>query len=356
MNTHQHTLYCGSYNAANEAGIRAFTFDDAAGNLDPAWSLAGITNPSFIALHPNGRWLYAVNETSQERDGMSGQAWSLLLPDQESAPRLLNSQASGGEWPCHLLLDATGKWLLVSNYSSGTLGVLPILPDGTLGAMTQHIQHHGSGPHERQQSPHVHSAIFTPDNHYAIVADLGIDQLVVYAFDPASGQLQEHAHVTMAPGSGPRHIAFHPSGRYLYVAHELDNTVAMCAYDKIQGSLEVRQIIGTLPAEAPESTVADLHLTPAGDRLYVSNRGHDSIAVFTCAADGRLERSAIEACGGHWPRNFAIAPAGRFMLVANQESNEVTVLPLSSTTNAPGESCARASLPGAACVLFAAHL
>ncbi len=356
MNIHQYSLYCGSYAASHEAGIRAFTFDALSGNLSASWSLSGITNPSFLALHPHGRWLYAVSATSQQQDDKAGEVWSLRLPDQESEPRLLNSQASGGDGPCHLVIDATGRWLLVSNYGSGTLGVFPLLTDGTLGAMTDRIQHHGSGPHpERQQGPHVHSAIFTPDNRFAIVADLGIDQLVIYAFNPARGQLHEHAHITTAPGSGPRHLAFHPSGQYLYVAHELDNTVAVYAYDDVRGGLNMRQVIGTLPSGVSENTVADLHFAPAGNRVYVSNRGHDSIAIFASTADGRLERIAIEPCGGHWPRNFAILPDGRFLLVANQYSNEVTALPVSNDTNALREPCAQVRLPGASCVLVATY-
>ena len=356
MPIYPYSLYCGSYAASHEAGIRAFTFDVVSGNLGTSWSLTGITNPSFIALHPHGRWLYAVSEMSQQEDGKSGEVWSLRLPDQESEPRLLNYQASGGDSPCHLVIDATGRWLLVSNYGSGTLGVFPLLTDGTLGAMTDLIQHHGSGPYpERQQGPHVHSAIFTPDNRFVIVADLGIDQLVIYAFNPTRGQMHKHTHINTIPGAGPRHLAFHPSGQYLYVAHELDNTLAVYAYDNVLGRLDMRQVIGTLPSGVSESIVADLHPTSAGNRVYISNRGHDSFAVFASTADGWLERIAIESCGGHWPRNFAIAPDGRFLVVANQQSNEGTVLPVSNDTSMLGEPCAQIHLPGASCVQFAAH-
>lgn len=356
LTSSQHRLYTSGSATTTEPGIHAFTFDSASGSLAADWSLTGIVNPSFIVLHPHRRWLYAASETSLHKEGRSGEVWAVGLPERENGPRLLNHRASGGDCPCHLAIDTTGKWLLVSNYASGTLGVLPLLADGTLGELAELVQHHGSGPNpERQEGPHVHSTIFTPDNRFIIAADLGIDQLVIYAFDPANGHLRVHDRVETRPGAGPRHMTFHTSGQYLYVAHELDNTVAVYSYDAGRGSLAWRQIVETLPPGAPVSTVADIHLAPTGDRLYVSNRGHDSIAVFTLAADGRLERQAVAACGGRWPRNFAFAPDGRFLLVANQYSNEVTVLPVLNEGDEIGEPHVRASVLGASCVQFAAE-
>lgn len=354
MTRSQYPVYAGSYAAAHEPGIYAFRFDTTSGDLTADWSFAGIANPSFLALHPNGRWLYAVSETSQSHDGKSGQVWSLRLSDSASGPQALNHQASGGDWPCHLVLDATGRWVLVSNYGSGTVGVLPILEHGALGEMTDLVQHHGSGPNpERQEGPHAHSTILTPDNRFAIVADLGIDRLVIYAFDAAAGRLSPHEQIATRPGAGPRHMVFHPNGQYLYVAHELDNTVSV--YDNYAelGGFAERQTIETLLPGAPESLVADIHLTPTGDRLYVSNRGDDSVTIFATAADGQLERLASRPCGGTWPRNFAIAPGDQFLLIANQRSNEVTVLDKADTPAAPHS---RMTVPGAACVQFAALL
>jgi 6-phosphogluconolactonase len=354
MTFSQYWLYVSGYAAADRPGIHAFTFDAASGSLTAGWSFPGIANPSFIRVHPNGRWLYAASETSQQTDGIPGSVWSLHFTSPTGSPRLLNQRASGGDWPCHLEIDVTGRWLLVSNYGTGTVGVLPILADGTLGEMTDLVKHYGSGLRpERQEGPHAHSATFTPDNRFAIVADLGIDQLVLYAFDPSSGQLHTHTHTDTRPGAGPRHMAFHPDSQYLYVANELDNTVAVYNYDTARSSLTERQIIETLPPDAPENTVADIHLSPTGDRLYVSNRGHDSLAVFAIAADGQLERLAIESCGGRWPRNFAIAPGGHFLLVANQYSDEVTVLPVQDGTKIPGDPFVRVTIPGASCVQFA---
>jgi 6-phosphogluconolactonase len=260
---------------------------------------------------------------------------------------------SGGDWPCHLEINATGQWLLASNYGSGTVGVLPILPDGALGEMTDLIQHHGSGPNpERQEGPHAHSATFTPDQRFVIVADLGMDALLVYAFDASSGRLREHTRISARPGAGPRFKVFHPSGQCLYVNHELDNTVVVYDYDAESGRLRERQIVETLSPTAPESAIAGIQISPAGDRLYVSNRGHDSISVFEIEEDGSLARLAIRPCGGRCPRNIAISPGGCFLLVANQESNEVVVLPVLDGVEALGAPVARISALGASCMHF----
>ncbi len=355
MPTSQYLLYAGSYAIADSPGISAFTFDALSGKQSAIWLFAGIVSPSFIVAHPNGRWLYAVSETSQETDSKSGEVWALALPQAtETEPRSLNHFASGGDWPCHLVIDGTGQWLLVSNYATGSLGVFPIQEDGTLGPMTDLIQHQGKGTNpERQAGPHAHSAIFTPDNRFVIVADLGIDQLAMYAFDAATGRLHTHTQIHARPGSGPRHMAFHPRGQQFYVAHELDNTVVVYNYDPERGELIVQQRLETLPPGVAENTVAHIALAPASKRLYVSNRGHDSVAVFAIAEDGRLERVAVKACGGRWPRHFAITPDERFLCVANQQSDEVTILPILDEAKTLDEPLTRIAVPGASCVQIA---
>jgi 6-phosphogluconolactonase len=352
MITLQHVLYVGSYAPADQPGIQVCTFDDATGDLTVRGSFVGVVNPSFVIVHPNRRWLYAVSETSQQ-DGAPGAVWALRITREEWSMKSINHQMSGGDLPCHLEIDSTGRWLLVSNYGSGTVSVLPILSDGALGEMTDLIQHHGSGPNsERQEGPHAHSATFTPDQRFAIVADLGIDALQVYAFDSAAGRLLAPTRVSTRPGAGPRFKVFHPNGQYVYVAHELDNTVVVYDYDAANGRLRERQIVETLPPSVPESTVADILISPSGDRLYVSNRGHDSISIFEIEEDGRLARLAIRPCGGRCPRNFAFTPSGRFLLVANQESDEVVVLPVLDGEEALGAPVARTTVPGASCVHF----
>jgi 6-phosphogluconolactonase len=354
MISSQHVLYVGSYAPADQPGIHVCTFDDATGYLAARGSFAGVVNPSFLLVHPNGRWLYAVSETSQQKDGAPGAVWVLRCTREPWSMQPINHQLSGGDWPCHLEINSTGQWLLVSNYGSGTVSVLPILPDGALGKMTDLIQHHGSGPNpERQEGPHAHSATFTPDQRFAIVADLGMDALLVYAFDSSAGRLHAHTQISTRPGAGPRFMVFHPGGQHVYIAHELDNTVVVYDYDAASGRLRERQIVETLPPGAPESAIADIHISPSGDRLYVSNRGHDSISIFEIEEDGRLARLAIPLSGGRCPRNFAFTPSGRFLLVANQESGQVVVLPvLGGLVEALGAPVARVIVPGASCVHF----
>jgi len=346
-------LVVGSYSESEQPGIHAFRFDDATGTLMACGSFAGIANPTFLVVHPSRRWLYAVSEMSQQQDGASGSVWAFRFERQPWTIQPMNHRPSGGDLPCHLQLDSSGKWLLVSNYGAGNVAVLPVLADGSLGEMTDLVQHHGSGadPH-RQESPHAHSATLTPDDQFVIVADLGMDQLLVYKFDRSAGKLGAHSHIHTRPGAGPRHVAFHPSGQRVYLANEMDSTVSVYDYDASSGALHERQTIGTLPPGVPENMVADIHVSPSGNRVYVSNRGHNSITVFDVGADGRLARIAVSACGGNWPRNFALAPGGRFMLVANQYSGEVSVLPVLTGSDAIGAPIAHVAVAQASCVQF----
>jgi len=353
MMTSRQALYVSGYVPADQPGIHACIFDEATGDLSVRGTFAGVVNPSFVIVHPSGSWLYAVSETSQREDGKPGAVWALRFTGEPWRMEPINHQPSGGDLPCHLEIDSTGRWLLVSNYGSGSVSVLPILPGGALGEMTDLVQHQGSGPHPgRQEGPHTHSTTFTPDQRFVIVADLGIDALRVYEFDAAAGRLRAYTHHTTRPGAGPRFKVFHPGGQHVYTVNELDNTVVVYDYDAASGGLRERQVVWTLPPGAPESTVADVHISPSGDRLYVSNRGHDSISIFEIEADGRLARLAIRPCGGRCPRAFAIAPGGRFLLVANQESDEVVVLPVLDSLEALGAPVARTSFAGASCVHF----
>jgi 6-phosphogluconolactonase len=357
----QHLVFIGSYAAADKPGIHAFTFDDESGTLTPRGSFSGIANPSFViansrAAHPpeSGLILYAVSESSAN-DEPPGSVWALRVEREAGSGavsiKAINDQPSRGGLGCHLTLDATGRWLLVANYGTGSAGVLPVLPDGSLGEMTDFVQHHGSSGvnAERQEGPHAHSTTLSPDNRFAIIADLGLDQLVVYKFDAVAGKLTAHGHAQTRPGAGPRHAVYHPYGHILYVANELGNTVSAYAWDAANGTLRETQTVDTLPSGAPESYVADIHISAVGKRLYVSNRGHDSIAVFDVDAAGSLARVAVPSCGGKWPRNFALAP-GLFMLVANQHSDVVSVLPVLAGVAALGAPLARAAVPQACCI------
>jgi 6-phosphogluconolactonase len=346
-------VFTSGYAKAEQPGLHAFNFDKETGALTLLGQAQGLLNPSFIVVHPNRRWLYATSETSQANDGVAGGVWALKVDLEPFALQPLNQQASGGDWPCHLQLDATGQWLLVANYGSGNASVFPILADGSLGARSDLVQHSGSGPNsKRQEGPHAHSVTLTPDNGFAIVADLGIDQLVIYKFDAATGKLSAHGHAAARPGAGPRHLAFHPNGRYLYAANELDSSITLYDYDAAGGKLTERQTLSTLPAGAPENIVADIHVSAGGERAYVSNRGHNSLAAFDIGSQGALTLAAISDCGGNWPRNFALAPGGQFVLVANQYSNAVSALPLLKS-GAVGEPVTHVAVTGAACIQFA---
>ncbi|MEI7770573.1 MAG: lactonase family protein [Chloroflexales bacterium] len=355
MSTREQLVLVSSYAPPGVPGIYAFGFDLASGALRPLGSYAGVASPSFLALHPDGRRLFAAAETSVG-DEQPASVCALTMARAPWALADRGSQPSGGDWPCHLTIDATGRWLAVSNYGSGTARLFPIGEAG-LGEPGEPLRHAGGGPNaERQEGPHAHSAIFAPDNRFLIVADLGIDRLVVYAFDAATGAATRHGEAPARPGAGPRHMAFHPSGQLLYVSNELDNTVTAYAYNPAAGALAPGEVLPTLPVATATSYVSDIHLAPAGDRLYVANRGHNSIAVFDVGAGGELAPLATRPCGGDWPRNFAIAPDGRHILVANQHSGDLSVLPLLAGPEAIGLPVARAEVPRTACVIFAGEV
>jgi 6-phosphogluconolactonase len=285
---------------------------------------------------------------------MPGSVFALSFTREPFAMRLLNRQLSEGDWPCYLQLDRTGHWLFVANYGTGSASVFPLQADGSLGEMSSHVQHSGSGPNkQRQEGPHVHSVTLSPDNQFALVADLGLDQIVTYRFDPNAGKLSRQGETRTRPGAGPRHLAFHPNSKWLYAANELDSTVTLYDYDAASGTLSEKQYLSTIPANSPENIIADIHISSTGQRIYVSNRGHNSLAVYDIGVDGRLTLVSIPNCGGNWPRNFALAPEGNFVLVANQYSNEVCVLPVLEGKEALGSPVTRAAVGGASCIQFA---
>jgi len=339
-------LVVGGYAPADQPGISAFQFDQASGALTAVGSFAGVNNPSFLAAHPNGRWLYATGETD------TGAVWALRCERDPWSIEAINHQPSHGDAPCHLLIDSTGSWLLVANYTSGSAALLPILADGALGEASDVVQHQGSSGAnpQRQQGPHAHSTILSPDERFVFVADLGLDQVVIYRLDKDAGKLHPHGHGTARPGAGPRHMVFHPGSQHLYVANELDSTVTLYDYDGARGTLRERQTIDTLPHPVEGNTVADIHIAPSGTRLYASNRGHDSLAVYDIGTDAQLTTVGFPSCGGKVPRNFALTPT--FVLVANQRSDEIVVLPALEDAPAVGTAVASASVTQPACIQF----
>lgn len=320
-------VYFGTYTGPKSKGIYLSQLDLSSGKLSAPTLAAEIEQPSFLALHPDRRFLYAVNETGGGRRG-TGQVTAFAVAA-DGKLTLLNQQPSRGSGPCHLVVDRAGKNLLLANYGGGSVAAFPISADGRLGESTGFIQHSGSSANpQRQKEPHAHSINLDAANRFAVAADLGLDKVLVYRFDPEKGTLSpnEPPSTSVKAGSGPRHFAFHPSGRSAYVINELASTVTAFQYDAGQGVLKEIQTLSTLPRDFKgESYTAEVQVHPSGKFLYGSNRGHDSIAVFAIEANGTLRFIETTATGGKTPRNFGISPDGRYLLAANQESHNVVV-------------------------------
>ncbi len=346
--------FVGSYGPADSPGIYSFAFDQDA-KLELLGAHAGIQNPSYLAIHPDGNHLYAVSETGLDADGAQGSIHAFRLERRKESVELvdLNSRSAEGDHPCHLTVDAAGEWIAASNYGSGSVAVFPIRSDGALGPVASLAQHGGSGPTPRQEGPHTHSALFTPDSRFLLVADLGIDRILTYALDRESGSLSRRSQLATGPGSGPRHLALHPDGERVLFVNELDNTISLCAYDPSKANLTHLQNIPTLPRDAPDNTAADIQVSPSGTHVYVSNRGHDSLAVYTFDDLNRLHLESIRPTGGQTPRSFSLAPDGRHIVVANRQTDDLVVLPLLQGGSEIGPPVSRVEVPQASFVTFA---
>jgi len=323
----QYLAYVGTYTTKTKSkGIYVFRYDAATGKLSSLGLAAESADPSFVAVRPNGKFLYAVNEA-----GKSSMVSAFALDAKTGKLKPLNQLPALGEDPCYLSFDKTGKFVLVANYSSGNAAVFPILPDGRLGEHTALVQHTGSlGPNkERQEAPHAHWFETSPDNRFALAVDLGLDEVLVYKFDAAKGTLSPNdpPFEKLPPGSGPRHIAFRPDGNFLYVISELRSTVTTFHYVKGTGILHEIQTVSTLPKEfGGRNDTAEITVHPSGKFLYASNRGHDSIAIFAIEPEkGTLTFTARVLTGGKEPRHFTIDPSGNYLLAENQLSNSVVV-------------------------------
>jgi 6-phosphogluconolactonase len=333
----KYLVFVGTYTAKTESkGIYAYELDANSGKLAPKGVAAETPDPSWVAVHPSGKYAYAANEA-----GKASTVSAFLLDAKSGKLALLNQIPSLGEDPCYLSFDKTGKYLFVANYSSGTVAVFPVLADGRLGEHTALVKDQGAtGPNkERQEAPHAHWIGVTPDNLFALVADLGLDEVLMYRFDANKGSLVPHdpALLTLEAGAGPRHIAIHPDGRFVYVLNELKSTVTVfssAAEKKNQPDLVLKQQISALPKDfSGRNDTAEIALDPSGKFLYASNRGHDSIAIFSVdPAKGTLTLVAHVPTGGKEPRHFAIDPSGKYLLAENQLSNSIVVFRIDSAT------------------------
>lgn len=329
-------VYFGTYTNELSKGIYSSTLNPATGKLTPAELAAEAKNPSFVAIHPNRKFLYAVSEVEDSQGKRGGGVSAFAIDSASGRLQLLNQQPSMGAGPCHLVVDAAGKNVLVANYGGGSVAVLPVTSDGQLAPPSSSIQHQGSGiDKQRQAAPHAHSINLDFANRFAFVADLGLDKVLIYRFDGTKGLLTANDPPAgiVPPGSGPRHFALHPTGKYAFVNNEMTSTVTSFAYDAARGSLTEIQTLSTLPAPTPGNSTAETVVHPSGKFVYVSNRGHDSLAIFECdVMTGRLKAIGHHPTGGKTPRNFNIDPSGRYILAANQDTNNVVVHKIDSST------------------------
>lgn len=328
----QPLLYVGTYTeGSRHDGIHLLRMDTATGALTRVSSADAGANPSFLTIRPDGRTLLAVNEVSEMGGRVTGSLRSFAIDAKSGGLTPINERSSEGAAPCYVSTDRTGRVAMVANYVGGSVAVLGIRDDGALTNASQVVQHVGTGRDpQRQEHAHAHCIVPHPSNRFALAADLGTDRVFVYRLDVARGALShvEESDAVLAPGTGPRHLAFHPTLPIVYVAGELSSTVVALRCDPDTGRLTVIQTLPTVPAGTEAGNFpADIHVSPDGRTLYLSNRGRNTIALFAVAGEtGMLTPMQAVSTGGDWPRNFTIDPTGRWLLVANQRSGSVVVL------------------------------
>ncbi|MBS1948198.1 MAG: lactonase family protein [Bacteroidetes bacterium] len=330
----EYYLFIGTYTNGPSLGIYVYNFNAANNSFQPVDSIAS-KNPSYMAISPDGKYVYAVNENGADKPG---EVSAYTFDKSTGKISFLNKQQSGGTDPCYLSENKNSKWLMVANYSSGTISAIPVNIDGSIGSIAEIIQHVGKSiDPERQEKAHAHSAIFSPDEHYLLCADLGMDKETVYKFDPNNPGRPltgaKDSSVDVTPGSGPRHIAFSPGKPNVYLIEELSGTID--AFHFINGSLKQFQRISALPENFQgQAGSADIHITPNGRFLYASNRGDaNNIAIFSIdPKNSKLKLKGFQDVLGKHPRNFVIDPTGHFLLVANRDTDNIVIFSIDQKT------------------------
>jgi 6-phosphogluconolactonase len=344
-------VYFGSHRSGPNIGFSLAHFDTATGGLTQPQFLIAAKEPAFFTIHPDGRHLYTCNS------GAPGGLSAYELDPHSGALHLLNQAPAGGVDTSYISLDRTGRYALVANYEGGNIGVFALKADGSLGARTAFVQHTGRGVNpQRQTHAYAHSIITDPSNHFVLAADLGVDKVFVYRFDAKDGSLTANhpPFVAVAPGSGARHVKFHPNGRWVYLINEMANTIIAFNWDPTTGTLTGFQTVSTLPEDFKgTSTCAEIEIHPNGRFLYGSNRGHNSLAVFAIdQATGRLTLIQHISSGGNAPRNFAFDPSGKWILCTNHDSNNAVVFRVDENTGRLTQAGPPVTVPGPFCERF----
>ena len=349
------TLYVGTYTSGKSEGIYVYRFDRNGPGLRRISSIKSV-NPSFLTIDRSKRYLYAVNEVGEFLGKPSGGVSAFAIEPVTGNLRLVNEQATQGADPCYVSVDSKRSALLVANYTGGSVTVLPLRTDGTISMATDVRQHEGSGPKEQQKGPHAHCVILDRNERYALATNLGTDKVMIYRFDRATRKLTPATQpfAELKAGAGPRHLTWHPNGKYLYVINELDSTIATFGYNEQNGTLTLIDTVSTLPEDfSGVSYCADVHVSASGRFLYGSNRGHNSIVVFEIDQQtGKLKLVQHRSTEGDWPRNFALDPSGQFLLVANQRSDNIVTFILDERTGQLITKMHNHEIPSPVCLKF----
>jgi 6-phosphogluconolactonase len=351
------TVFIGTYTYGKSEGIYAIDFDAETGSISNARLAAKLDNPAYLAISTNNKYLYAAMESDTFDGAPGGGVGAFSIREESGKLGLLNLKSAAGNTPCHITADRLNKYLFTANYNEGTFTSFSINSDGSIGDIIFEIMHKGFGPNrERQEKPHIHCAVLNPEEDHLCVADLGIDKIMVYSFNVKSGALnhKQNLDVAINPGSGPRQLEFHPNNKFAYLVNELKSDIVVLEYLSVDCSFNQIQHISALPDGFDKvSWCAAIHISPDGNYLYASNRGHDSIAVFHIDKDtGKLTHVSYTHTAGAYPRDFAIHPNGKFLIAANQNSGSLVPFSIDKNTGKLaqcGEPCA---VPDPTCVKF----